>query len=168
MKSIVYTGVLILSAISILSCSKIKNESVITVRNTFQSEAFTGGAELTIEELFEVPEKSLEATSTFDKDDMEFTAYLLGLYDINFTKNTIEFRLAAEAGDDTYGDLFRTIEAGTFDRYYFTFDKGHKIKNGESNNSSVNFSVISDNELMVEITEGYDFNPGIQFTIDLK
>lgn len=171
-KSLILSA-LLLSVLVLGSCSKIKKDTAITVRNTIQIAADpasggTGGAETAIEGLFGQPANSLEATATLSKDGIEFSDYLLGLYDIDFGKKTIDFRLAAEAGDATYGGFFRTIEAGTFDRYYFTFDKDHKIKSGESSDASVAFRVISDTEVVVEIGEGYNFNPGTQFTIDLK
>lgn len=174
MKKHVTLSLFIVSVLLIsTACSKVKKDTAITVRNTIQiaadpSNGGTGGVETAIEGLFQQPENSLQATANFSKDDAEFPGYLLGLYDIDFGKKSIHFRLAAEAGDPTYGSFFRIIEAGTFDRYYFNFDAPHRIKSGESDNSSVAFRVISDNEVVVEIGEGFNFNPGTEFTIDLK
>ncbi len=154
------------------SCDKDEKKPIppgttVTVTNTFQSDAFTNGTETAIEDLFSVPAGSLAATAT-TSDGLEFDNYLLNLYDINIGEKSISFDMVAEAGDPTYGDLFRTLEAGTVDRYYFNFAEGHNVDDWSSNNSSVNLRIDSGNILVVEIGEGYDFNPGISFTISLR
>lgn len=152
----------------IVSCSKpIEEDSTVTVTNTFQSEAFTEGEELAIEDLFQVPAGSLAATAMVDKD-VEFSAYLLGLYDIDIERKKIKFEVVAQEGDATYGELFRVLEAGTVDRYYLTFDQDQNVDDFESDNTSVNLRIDSDRILVVEIGEGYDFKPGQNFTIKLK
>mgnify|MGYP001801156958 CR=1 FL=1 len=141
--------------------------SSVTVTNTFQSTAFTQDAELAIEELFQVPAGSLAATATVD-DQVEFPAYLLNLYDIDISRNSIDFEVVAEADDQTYGDLFRVLEPNTFDRYYFTFTEAQNVNSFTSSNSSVTLRLDSDNVLVVEIGEGYDFNPDQSFSITLN
>ncbi|WP_146105262.1 hypothetical protein [Polaribacter butkevichii] len=164
----------ILLSITIYSCSNnddisdpITLGSNVTVTNTFQSTAFTQGAELAIEDLFHQPAGALAATSSIS-ESVEFPSYLLNLYDIDIDKNSITFELVAKADDATYGDLFRVMEADTYDRYYFTFENAQDINGFTSSNSSVNLRIDSDTVLVVEIGEGYDFKPGQSFTITLN
>lgn len=81
---------------------------------------------------------------------------------------SISFELAAAADDPTYSDFFRTIEAGTTDRYYLTFDEAQNVSEYTSDNSSVKLRIDSEKVLVVEIGEGFNFNPGTAFTITLK
>lgn len=164
---------LILSLVTITSCDKDENEtpitfgSNVTVTNTFQATAFTMDAELAIEDLFQVPAGSLAATANLSSA-VEFSGYLLNLYDIDIDENSIRFEVVAQSDDPTYGDLFRVLEANTFDRYYFTFDNAQKVNGFASSNSSVNLRIDTDNILVVEIGEGYDFRTGQSFTITLN
>lgn len=141
--------------------------SSVTVTNTFQSTAFTQDAETDIETLFMQPAGSLAATATVS-DAVEFSAYLLNLYDINISENSIYFEVVAQADDPTYGDLFRVLEAKTFDRYYLTFAEDQNVDSFTSSNSAVTLRIDSDKVLVVEIGEGYDFKPGQNFTIMLN
>lgn len=141
--------------------------SSVTVTNTFQSIAFTNEVEEPIEDLFQVPAGSLSSIANVG-NAVEFSAYLLGLYDIDIDEDNISFEVVAQEGDATYGDLFRTLEAGTIDRYYLTFDEAQNVNGFTSTNSSVNLRVDSDKVLVVEIGEGFDFNPGSTFTITLN
>lgn len=164
---------LALSLTTFISCDKdddktaINLGSSVTVTNTFQSTAFTSGAELAIEDLFSVPAGSLAATANVSSG-VEFPAYLLNLYDIDISENSISFEVVAAQDDATYGDLFRVLEADTYDRYYFTFNSAQDVDGFSSSNSSVNFRIDSENVLVVEIGEGYDFKPGQSFTITLN
>jgi hypothetical protein len=141
--------------------------SSVTVTNTFQSTAFTSGAETVIEELFMAPAGSLAATANVGAA-VEFPAYLLNLYDIDIDDNSITFTVVAQDNDPTYGSLFRVLEAGTFDRYYLTFDNAQTVNGFSSNNSSVNLRINSGRVLVVEIGEGFDFKPGASFAIALN
>lgn len=165
-KSFFFIG--LTSTILFLSCEKpIIKDSTVTVTNTFQSTAFTGGSELAIEALFQVPAGSLAATASVS-EDVEFPSYLLNLYDIDIDRKRIKFEVVAQAGDPTYGDLFRVLEPATVDRYYFTFNDAQNVEDYKSDNSSVKLRIDSDKVLVVEIGEGYDFKPGQSFTITLK
>lgn len=163
--------ILLLSLYTFSGCGgkdvPIASGSSVTVTNTFQSTAFTMDAELAVEDLFMQPAGSLAATATVG-DGLEFGNYLLNLYDIDIDKNTISFTCVAEQDDPTYGTLFRVLEPATFDRYYFTFTKAQNVSGGSSSNASVNLRVDSDNVIVVEIGEGYDFKPGQNFTINLN
>lgn len=140
--------------------------SQVTVTNTFQSDAFTNGAELAIEDLFQVPAGSLAATARVGPS-VEFSAYLLGLYDIDIDKNDITFEVVAASDDPTYGALFRILEPNTYDRYYLTFDKAQNVNSFSSSDPAVNLRIDSNKILVVEIGEGFDFQPGATFTITL-
>lgn len=170
--SLLFLG-LFLSLTTLVSCDKddpvlpISLGSSVTVTNTFQSTAFTGGAEQVIEELFQVPAGSLAATANVGAA-LEFPAYLLNLYDINIDQNSISFEVVAQDGDPTYGDLFRILEEDTFDRYYLTFGSAQNVSGFSSNNSSVNLRIDSDSVLVVEVGEGFDFKPGASFVISLN
>lgn len=171
---------LLFSAVTLTSCDRdddnnrhdsvtqpITLGSSVTVTNTFQSTAFTGGAELAIEDLFMQPAGSLAATANVGSAT-EFSSYLLNLYDIDIDENSISFDVVAEADDPTYGDLFRVLEADTFDRYYLTFDEAQNVNGFTSSNANVNLRIDSANVLVIEIGEGYDFNPDQSFTITLN
>lgn len=178
--NILFLGVL-LSLLVFTSCNKDDDDdtpqpvatqpvivgSSVTVNNTFQSTAFTSDAELPIEELFMMPQGALFASANVGSG-IEFPAYLLNLYDIDIAANTITFEVVAESDDPTYGDLFRVLEADTYDRYYFTFDAAQNVNGFTSNNSSVNLRIDSNQVLVVEVGEGFDFQPGASFTITLN
>ncbi len=163
---------LILSIVFVTSCSDdddypIIEGSNVTVSNTFQSSSITAGVETTIEELFQMDAGSLAASASI-AEAVEFPAYLLGLYDIDIDDSSISFDLVAPADDPTYGSLFRTLEAGTVDRYYLTFDEAQNVSGFTSSTSAVNLRIDSDRVLVVEIGEGFSFNPGSSFTITLE
>jgi hypothetical protein len=141
--------------------------SSVTVTNTFQSTAFTNDVELAIEDLFSAPAGSLAATANVG-NSVEFPSYLLNLYDIDISEESISFVCVAQEDDLNYGSLFRVLEPNTFDRYYLTFDTAQEVEDFSSSNSSVNLRIDSDFVLVVEIGEGYDFKPGQNFTIDLN
>jgi hypothetical protein len=145
----------------------IESGSTVTVTNTFQSTAFTMDAEVAIEDLFMQPAGSLAATATVG-DGVEFSAYLLNLYDIDIDENSIRFEVVAQEDDPTYGDLFRVLEPATFDRYYLTFAEDQNVESASSSNTSIDLRIDSDKVLVVEIGAGYDFKPGQNFTISLN
>lgn len=174
LKSNLFFSIILLSIFTLTSCgdddemtTPITSGVSVTVTNTFTGTQQTNGVETTIEDFFGQPAGSLAATSTVS-EGVEFPAYLLGLYDINIAESSISFELVAAADDPTYMDFFRTIEAGTTDRYYLTFAESQDVSGFTSSNSSVNLRIDSDKILIVEISEGFDFNPGSSFTITLN
>jgi hypothetical protein len=90
------------------------------------------------------------------------------LYDIDIDENSISFELVAAADDPTYSAFFRTLEANTTDRYYLTFEDAQNVESFTSDNTSVNLRIDSDRILVVEIGEGFSFNPRSKFTISLN
>lgn len=167
---------LLFSLVTFTSCSDDDNEDVtipitlgssVTVTNTFQSTDFTMDAELAVEDLFQVPAGSLAANANVGAA-IEFPAYLLNLYDIEIDENSINFEVVAKLDDPTYMNLFRVLEANTYDRYYLTFDNAQAVNAFTASNASVNLRIDSNKILVVEIGEGYDFKPGQNFTITLS
>ncbi|MEO0900335.1 MAG: hypothetical protein AAFY71_28255 [Bacteroidota bacterium] len=172
-KSFVIVAITMLFVALLSSCeTPISPDAQITVRNTLQtaadpSQGGTGGVELDIETIFSAPAGTYNQTATVG-EGIEFDDYLEGLYDINFSEDAISYELVAPQDHPIYAAFFRTLEAGTFDRYYFTFTEPHNIESGSSNHAAVSLSVISDTEIVVEISEGFSFNPGSSFEIALN
>ncbi len=184
MKQLMITAMLAMSIVTMVSCSDddsstptlpaspIAAGSTVEIRNTLQiaadpSAGGTGGAELPIETVFSAPAGTFELSATVGSA-IEFDNYLDTLYDINISEASISFDLVAAADHSVYQAFFRTIEAGTFDRYYLTFPKGHNITSSTSSNTSASLSIINDKEVVVAIGEGWSFNPGSTFTITLN
>ena len=91
-----------------------------------------------------------------------------GLYDIDFTENSIDFTVLPNDSDPFWVNVFGLFPAGKIDRYYFTFSEPHNISGFSSTNSSLNLRVDSDSVIVVELTEGYDLQPGISFSVSLN
>lgn len=91
-----------------------------------------------------------------------------GLYSIDFTENTIEYTLLPLENDPFWITNYRVLEAGVYDRYYLTFENPHGVASFTASDSAVNLRIDSDNVLVVEIGEGFDFKPGASFTITLN
>jgi hypothetical protein len=144
----------------------ISNGVAVTINNTFQSTAFGLPNETPIESIFQVEAGSLFATATVS-EALEFDNYLLNLYDVDIDENSITYTLVAPTDSETYGDIFRIIEAGTVDRYYLNFASPQNVNGFTSNNPSVSLRIDSATTLVVEISEGFNFNPGTTFTISL-
>lgn len=147
----------------------------ITLRNTLEE---GGGPETAFPALFELPEDAFDEFATFSSDSSEFPTALAqaetplgpisGLYDIDFTNDSISFTLLPTADDPFWTNVFEVFPEGKFDRYYFTFDDEHGVESFRSNDDTVTLRIDSPTVLVVEISEGYDMNPGTAFTIDLK
>lgn len=133
----------------------------ISIRNTFESAYFSNypGWEVFANE---TPYGDTATGSV--GSGVEITSYL-GLYDIDLSNNTIIYKLAETAPE---GITFRTIEEGTFDRYYITFNKPQAFKSLTVDDEFVHASILSDTKIKVEISAGYDFNSGRTFTILVK
>lgn len=142
------------------SCGKdpIKDGASVTVQNTLES---------LIVPSFET-ETNFGAPATADVgDDVEFAAFV-GIYDIDVSDSQIEFSMSdAAVADSTISGLFRTIEDGTFDRYYFTFDEEQKFESATSSSEFVDVSVTGDTEVKVEVGSGFVFGENAAFTLTL-
>ena len=144
----------------------------MTVSNTLETAADpsnggTGGVETPIEAIFGLPDGTFTLSTTVGSG-VEFAGYLDGLYDIDLSEDQITYELVADPDHPVYSNFYRTIEANTFDRYYFEFAEAHNIDSATPDNSSVNVRILSDTRIVVEIGEGFSFNPGSAFVIDLN
>ena len=147
----------------------------VTLRNTLQD---PGEAEQTFPGLFGLPDDAFDEFSTISYSSTEFTGALAqegtpfgdisGLYAIDFNANSISFTLLPDSSDPFWPMQFGVFPEGKFDRYYFTFSENHNIKNSSINDDNVNLRIDSNNVIVVELSGGYDFNPGKTFTISLN
>ena len=121
----------------------------VAVVNTFESLDQTDGAEVP----FGVPEEAVVGPG------IEFAPFLL--YDIDVADDEIHM---AYAGDET---LARVIEAGTVDRYRFTFSEG-VLEDAEADETAAlvpRVTVESPTTLLVEIGEGMEIGDGFDAVI---
>ncbi|MEM6804739.1 MAG: nuclear transport factor 2 family protein, partial [Bacteroidota bacterium] len=150
----------------------------IALRNTLQD---PGQPEVTYTSLFNQADDAFDEFALLSNTEIEFATALAqdtsatglpfninGLYEIDFTETSIDFRLLPDSSDTFWIQQFGVFPAGKFDRYYFTLSESHNISAFSSNNSSVSLRIDSDSVVVVEISEGYDFNPGISFSISLR
>lgn len=150
----------------------------IILRNTLQEQ---GEPEVTYASLFGAADDAFDEFATLSNTATEFPTALAqgnastgltfdisGLYNIDFTETGIDFTLLPDENDPFWIQQFGVFPEGKFDRYYFTFSEPHNITNSSSNNSSVNLIIESETVVVVEIGEGYDFNPGISFSISFQ
>ncbi|MEM9341091.1 MAG: hypothetical protein AAGA66_20325, partial [Bacteroidota bacterium] len=153
-------------------------ELTITLRNTLEE----GGTETPFPVLFGEAEDAFDEVATFSSDEVEFptalaqegvnfmgnTVDLSGLYAIDISESAIEFTLLPSADDPFWSNVFELFPAGKVDRYYFTYSAPHGITTANSNHGSVNLVIASETEIVVEITEGYNMQPGAAFLIRLN
>lgn len=147
----------------------------ITLRNTLEE---GGGPETAFPALFGLPEDAFDESGRFSTEQSEFPTALAqpetplgeisGLYDIDLSEDQIAFTLLPTADDPFWVNVFEVFPAGKFDRYYFTFDAEHGVTGFESSDETVRLRIDSPTVLVVEISEGYDMNPGTAFTITLE
>ncbi len=169
-----------LISITILaSCGKddepLKEGIDITLRNTLQDPGQTEG---TYPGLFGLADDAYDEFASLSFSSVEFTSALgqtgtpfgdiNGLYEIDFSENSIEFTLIPDATDPFWPMQFGSFPAGKFDRYYFTLSEAHNISSSSSSDDNVRLRLDSDKVIVVEISEGYDFNPGQRFTIEFE
>ena len=147
----------------------------ITLRNTLQD---PGEAEVTYASLFGQADDAYDEFATLSNSTSEFPTALAqtgtpvgdisGLYDIDFTENSIDFAVLPDDTNPFWSNVFGLFPAGKVDRYYFTFSEPHNVTGFSSDNSSLNVRIDSDTVLVVELTEGYDLQPGVSFSVDLN
>ncbi len=147
----------------------------ITLRNTLQD---PGEAEVTYASLFGQADDAYNEFATLSNSTSEFPTALAqtgtpagdisGLYDIDFTENSIDFAVLPDDTNPFWSNVFGLFPAGKVDRYYFTFSQPHNVTGFSSDNGSLNVRIDSDTVLVVELTEGYDLQPGVSFSVDLN
>jgi len=110
----------------------------------------------------------MDAATKTVSDEIEFAAFV-GIYDIDVDDSSITFSMSDTAKENAdIAALFRTIEEGTFDRYYFTFDEAQNFESVETDNENVSASVVSDKEIKVEVGPGFVFGTDSRFVVTLK
>lgn len=151
--------------------------NVVTVSNFYTGplgpEASADSVEFAL--LLEMSSGALDVSGTVSNDDVEIVnmlevsaAGINGLYDIDFTENSITFNETGSLDTENYwADSYRTIEAGTIDEYVITFSDAHNITSGTHSVTGLTFDVIDDNVVTVEISEGFVLSAGVTFTISL-
>lgn len=167
-----------LGAALLASCASsgpLSDGADITLRNTLEED---GAPETAFPGLFGAPDDAFDEFATMSVDEVEFPTALAqpgtpvgdisGLYEIDLGDDTISFTLLPTAEDPFWVNVFEVFPAGKFDRYYFTFSEPHGIESGSSDNDSVGLRIDSPTVVVVEISEGYDMNPGTAFSIDLS
>lgn len=179
--SILLTGLLTLSACSsddddntAAATGPLTEGVSLTLRNTLEE----GGPEGSFPGLFGLPDDAYDEFATMSFSASEFPTALAqpgspagdisGLYDIDLNQGSVDFTVLPAADDPFWSNIFGLFPAGKFDRYYLTFSEPHNISGSTSSNPSVQLRIDSANVAVVEISEGYDLNPGISFTIDIE
>ncbi len=147
----------------------------ITLRNTLQD---PGEAEGSYPSLFGLADNAFDEFATLSYSAVEFAGALgqtgtpfgdiNGLYAIDFDADKITFTLLPDSTDPFWPMQFGTFPDGKFDRYYFTLSEAHNITGSTSSDENVSLIIDSDNVIVVEISAGYDFNPGKTFSIELE
>ena len=147
----------------------------ITLRNTLQD---PGEAEGSYPSLFGLADDAYDENATLSYSRIEFTGALgqtgtpfgdiNGLYEIDFNESSISFKVIPDETDPFWPMQFGVFPAGKFDRYYFTLSENHNISGATSNDPNVNLRIDSETVIVVELSEGYDFNPGKTFRINLE
>jgi len=147
----------------------------ITMRNTLQD---AGEAEATYASLFGQPDDAYDEFAILSNTTSEFPTALAqsgtpagdinGLYDIDFTENSIEFTVLPGEDDPFWSNVFGLFPDGKFDRYYFTFSEPHNVTSFTSDNPNLNLRIDSETVIVVELTGGYDVQPGVSFTVNLN
>lgn len=91
-----------------------------------------------------------------------------GLYAIDLSENSITYKLLPSAEDEFWKTNYRTLEAGVKDRYYLTFSENHNVSDFTASNPAINLRIDANNVLVVEVGEGFVFQPGAAFSISLN
>lgn len=147
----------------------------ITLRNTLQD---PNEAEVTYPSLFGQTDDAYDEFATLSNSTTEFATALAqtgtpagdinGLYAIDFTENSINFTVLPDNSDPFWVNVFGLFPAGKTDRYYFTFSEPHNISGFSSHNPSLNVRIDSETVIVVELSEGYDLQSGVSFSVNLK
>ncbi len=171
-------GLVVVAAALLAACgdngAAIPEGADVTLRNTLEED----GPETAFPALFELPDEAFDENGTVSFSASEFPTALAqpgtpmgdisGLYEIDIDADSITFTLLPTADDPFWVNVFGVFPDGKFDRYYLTFSEPHGITSGTANNDSVSLRVDSDTVVVVEISGGYDMNPGMEFTIDTE
>ncbi len=176
---------LLASTLLFSACSDNDNESLnplqeganITLRNTLEE---PGETETTYPSLFGQADDAWDESGVLSNSTVEFATALAqgtesgapfeisGLYEIDFTENSISFKVLPALDDPFWSMVFGEFPQGKFDRYYFTFSEPHNISGFSSDNSNLNVRIDSETVIAVELTEGYSLQPDVSFIVELN
>ncbi len=170
------TIILILTSTACQDDTKpLKVGTEIILRNTLQD---PGEAEVTYASLFGQPNDAYDENAILSNSDVEFATALAqngtpagdisGLYAIDFTEERIDFTVLPDNSNPFWSNVFGLFPSGKVDRYYFTFSSPHNITGFSSDNDALNVRVDTENVIVVELMEGYDLQPGVAFSINLR
>lgn len=144
------------------------------MRNTLQD---PGKPEVSYPALFGQADDAYDEFATLSNTVSEFPTALAqngtpagdlsGLYNIDLTENSISYTVLPEATDPFWSNVFGMFPAGKTDRYYFTFSEPHNVTGFNCKEDWVNVRIDSDTVLVVELSEGYNLQPGVSFNISL-
>ena len=132
-----------------------------TVSNTLQSDAQTGGNEVSVG----TPASSVVSEGTADPEFASFA----GIYDIDIDASSISMTFNLTTASDPSG----IVSAGTFDRYYFTFD----LASNETVSSAVadptatlvpNVRIQGRDTIVVEVAPGMRVGNGFDALINVQ
>lgn len=147
----------------------------ITMRNTLQD---PGKEEVTYASLFGQADDAYDEFGTLSNTTIEFPTALAqtgtpagdisGLYEIDLTETSIKFAVLPDSNDPFWSNVFGVFPEGKVDRYYFTFAEPHNIKGFSSDNQFLNLRIDSDTVIVVELSKGYDLQPGVKFSVTLE
>ncbi len=147
----------------------------VTMRNTLQD---PGEPEATYASLFGQPDDAFDEFATISNSASEFPTALAqtgtpigdinGLYDIDLAESSISFEVVAAADDPFWSNVFGLFPDGKVDRYYLTFSEPHNITGFSSDNPNLKLRIDSETVVVVELSGGYDLQPGVAFTVDLN
>ncbi len=179
-----YNKILFFAFLGILAFSSCKDDDEpqpltegvsITLRNTLQD---PNEAEVTYASLFGQADDAYDEFATLSNSASEFATALAqtgtpagdisGLYNIDFTEDSINFTVLPDNANPFWSNVFGLFPAGKVDRYYFTFSEPHNISGFSSSNNSLNVRIDSDTVIVVELSEGYDLQPGVTFSVTLN
>lgn len=180
-----FTLAILALVVTLSSCKKKEEVTVtpltegnsVTVRNTYQDNTVE---EISFASFLKLPVDGLDKTATVSNNTVEFENTLFvdltsgggplinGLYDIDLKTNSITYTLLPKADDPFWSTNYRTLEAGVRDRYYMTFENPHNITGFTASDPAINLRIDSDKVIVVEVREGFVFQPGAAFTITLK
>ena len=175
MKLVLLAATAMLALTACASDGVLTSGTEITLRNTLQD---PGEPETSFPGLFGLPDDAFDEFATLSADEPEFTAALAqldtpfgdisGLYEIDLSENSIDVTLLPTADDPFWVNVFGVFPEGKFDRYYLTFSEAHGITSGTSSDDTVSLRIDSPTVAVLELSEGYDMNPGTTFSIELE
>lgn len=145
----------------LVACSSTETPTLegvqVKVTNTIQA-GFTDNAEVPFGQ--DIGFKEVGTGLEFNDVDTKF------VYDIDVSDNKITLSWVS---NETNDKLARVIEEGTFDRYYFTFDKTVIAAATATSSAALvpDITKVTGTEIVVQVGPGMKVGPGQDIQIDL-